>query len=249
MIRLSGYGKTKRLLCLALLSLALGDSGCSEGRVKTTEIPGPYDRPTLIAVAPALNFSGSSDFDPVQVADLFTSELTMVEGIGVVGVNRVMAVLSRQGLKEVGSPGHALEICETAGCDGIVVIAITEYDPYTPVVGMAAQLYMNRLGGMWGRLDPVAVSRRATPFPVEESQDSPHRPRAQVQCVFNTAHNATAERVRLYAEDRGAEQSALGWRKYLESQRLFLRYCCWEVVGEMMGQEYHRMMAGATDRE
>ncbi len=237
------------MMRLALLSAAMAAVGCSGPKVRTTDIPGPYESPTLIAVAPALNFSGSSDFDTVQVADLFTSELTMVEGVQVVGVNRVMAVLSRQGCREVASPGHALEICKTIGCDGIVVFAITEYDPYTPVVGVAAQLYMTSAGRFANRLDPVAASRRASPFPVEEAEGSPLKPRAQVQRVYNAAHNIVADAVRRYAEDRGADDGALGWRKYLKSQRHFLRFCCWSAVNEMMGQEYYRMMAGAVARE
>ncbi len=234
---------------LAAAVAAVAASGCGDPKVRKTEIPGPYGKPTLIAVAPALNHSGSSDFDPVQVADLFGSELTMVEGVQVVGVNRVMAVLVRQGVAEVTSPAHALDICQTIGCDGIVVLAITEYDPYTPVVGLAAQLYMTSSEGWAGRLDPVAASRRAAPFPTEVEAESPLRPRAQVQRVYNGAHNHTADWVRRYAEDRSAADGALGWRRYLQSQRHFLRFCCWSAISEMMGQEYHRMMAGTLGQE
>ncbi len=234
-----GLGGILGVMCL---STVVGMAGCGSPKVRSTEIPGPYDRPTLIAVAPALNFSGSSDFDAIQIADLFSSELTMVEGVQVVGVNRVMAVLSRDGLMEVSSPGHALEICETIGCDGIIVFAVTEYDAYTPVVGFAAQLYMtSRYGGT--RLDPVAASREASPFEVQATEESPLVPKAQVQRVYNAAHNCVAEDVRHFAEDRGAEKSALGWRRYLESQRLYLRYCCWSAINELMGQEYFRTMA------
>ncbi len=234
----------RRFVVAAIVGLA---GGCSKPHAQTTEIPGPYDRPVLIAVAPALNFSGSSDFDPLQVADLFASELTLVEGVQVVGVNRVMAVLARDGERNVSSPAHAIEICQRIGCDGIVVLAVTEYDAYTPVVGIAAQLYMPSVRGFANRLDPVAVSRQASPFPVETDVESPTRPRAQVQRVYNAAHNAVAEAVRRYADNRGADEGALSWRKYLKSQRLYLRYCCWSVINEMMGQEYHRMMAGAVD--
>ena len=234
---------------LAFTSALIATPGCGGPKVKTTDIPGPYERPKLIAVAPAMNFSGSSDFDPIQVADLFGSELTMVEGVDVVGVNRVMAVLSRQGTTEVGSPSQALSICETIGCDGIVVMAVTEYDPYTPVVGLAVQIYMTSPGGFASRMDPVAASRQASPFPIDAVEDSPLMPRAQVQRVYNGAHDTLVEKVRRFGEDRGGKDGALGWRRYLKRQRLYLRFCCWSAIKEMMGQEYHRQMAGAVAKE
>jgi hypothetical protein len=249
MIHTKTYVGIERIIGLMILLVATGATGCGGPKIKSTEVPGPYNRPTLIAVAPALNVSGSTDFDPVKVADLFSSELTMVEGVQVVGVNRVMAVLSRQGISEVSSPGHALEICETIGCDGIVVFAITEYDAYTPVVGMAAQLYMLTPRGIASRLDPVAASRQAAPFPVEQAEDSPLVPRAQIQRVYNAAHDMVAEAVRKFADDRGAVDGALGWRRYLKSQQHYLRFCCWSAISEMMGQEYYRVMARAVVQE
>jgi hypothetical protein len=245
------HGISDRMLRgLTGIVIALGAAGCSKHHeVKTTAIPGPYDRPTLIAVAPPLNFSGSSDFDPIQVADLFASELSTVEGLQVIGVNRVIAVLARDGQRGVASPGHALEICRVLGCDGIVVFAVTEYDAYTPVVGLAVQLYMLSPRGVAQHFDPVVASRQASPFPIESTEESPLKPRAQVQKVYNAAHNTIAEAVRRYAESRSADEGAMSWRKYLKSQRLYIRYCCWSTVNDMMGQEYHRMMAGAIEKE
>jgi hypothetical protein len=224
-------------------------AGCHRSQTGSTFIPSPYSRPTLIAVAPALNFSGSSDFDTFQVADLLASELMSVEGIQVLGVNRVMAVLVREGAKSVTSPAHALQICEQLGCDGIVVFAVTEYDAYTPVVGLAVQLYMPSARPPIDRFDPVAASREASPFPVETSADSALRPRAQVQRVYNAAHNVVAEAVEKYGKDRNVDEGPLGWRRYLKSQRLYVRFCCWSAIRELMGQEYGRVAARTADKE
>lgn len=221
--------------CVVLAAVA----GCSP-TPKTTRLTSPYHQTVTIAVAPALNFSGSLQFDPVVVADLLASELSHVDDVVVVPVSRVLAVLAGQGRRQIESPSHALEVCESLGAQAIVVMAITEYDPYDPpVVGIAAQLYA--LSGESGsQLDAVAAGRRASPFAIEAAVDSPLRPRAQSQRVYNASHDVVAETVRRYARDRGADNSPLGWRKYIKSQQLFLRFCCWATVRELMRQEWHR---------
>jgi len=111
------------------------------------------------------------------------------------------------------------------------VFAITEYDAYTPVVAMAAQLYGKRPAG--AGLDPVAASRMARPFPVSPAPEA-NRPWAQVQRTFNAAHQAVQDQVREYAKTRGGDGSPYGWRKYLASQERYLRYCCFSIARELM---------------
>ena len=108
-----------------------------------------------IAVAPALNVSGSGHLDPNAIADLMASELSYVADIEVIPVNRVLAVLADQGRTRVESPGHAWQIAEVLGADGILVFAVTEYDAYDPpVVGIASQLYGRRRLSQPVRFDP-----------------------------------------------------------------------------------------------
>ncbi len=230
-------------------ALIVSIAGCSQPALKKTEIRSPYDRPVVLAVAPTLNYSGSSDFDTLQVADLFASELGSVQGIQVIGVNRVVAVLTQDGQKSIVSPAHAMEICRTIGCDGIIVFAVTEYDAFTPVVGLAVQLYMLSPQKLMDRFDPVAASREAAPFKAEASPAGGLAPSAQIQRVFNAAHNDVSHAVERYAKQRDSEERAFGWRRYLKSQRLYVRFCCWSAIHEMMGQERHRQLAEAVDKE
>jgi len=197
----------------------------------------PFPEGMRVAVAPALNFSGSAQFDPVKVADLIASELSSFRGIGVIGVSRVLAILAEQGVGQIQSPEHALDVCDRLGADAILVFAVTEYDAYTPVVGMAAQLYGRRSAGP--ALDPVATSRMARPFPVASRADAT-RPRAQVQRVFNATHEAVQRDVRRYAESRSAQGSPYGWRKYLASQECFLRYCSFTIARELIVRQMDR---------
>ena len=187
-----------------------------------------------VAVAPALNFSGSPDFDPVKVADLMVSELASFEGVGTIGVSRVLAILAEQGVDQIQSPEHALDLCDRLGADSILVFAVTEYDAYTPVVGMAAQMYGRQSAGPG--LDPVATSRMARPFPVPRRADAA-RPQAQIQRVFNGAHEVVQRHVRRYVELRGADEGPYGWRKYLVSQERYLRFCCFAAARALMMQQ------------
>jgi len=219
----------------ALFGLLLGTvTGCSQSQ-ECLDLEWAASQPPdiVIAVAPALNFSGSAQFDPVQVADLMASELSELPQVGVIGVSRVLAVLAEQGVERIQSPEHALQVCERLGADAIVVFAITEYDAYTPIVGLAAQLYGPRPQGP--KLDPVATSRMARPFPVVGRREA-LRPWAQTQRTFHAEHEDVRRELRRYAEPRTAGRSPYGWKKYLASQTWYLRFCCHVVVRDLTRQ-------------
>jgi len=220
---------------------AVATMGCSQKRTESG-LTAPYGQTMTIAVAPAMNFSGSSQWDPVRMGDLMASELSQVPGINVVGVNRVLAVLARQGRDRIASPAHALEVCDQLGVDAILVFAITEYDPYDPpVIGLAAQLYGPRPREMG--FDPVAASRQARPFPADGPTPDALRPWAQTQRTYNAAAESTQKAVEEYGRTRDAERSPLGWRKYLASQELYMRFCCHKTLCDLMEQEQNRVIA------
>ncbi|MEP0844962.1 MAG: hypothetical protein HRF43_19855, partial [Phycisphaerae bacterium] len=187
---------------------------------------------TVIAVAPALNFSGNTNFDPIIAADLMASELSGFPGLGVIGVNRTLAVLSEQGLARIQSPRHALEVADRLGADAILVFAITEYDAYTPVVGIAAQLYSRR-PVLWDLSEGAAPGPAAT----RPAGPEPARLLAECQQVFNAAHESVRNAVRDYADKRNGGESPYGWRKYLVSQERFLRFCCYAVARDLLRQQ------------
>lgn len=220
---------------------------------RVMEPQAPLER--MIAVAPALNFTGQADFDPIAVASLMTSELSHQPGIGVVGVSRVLAMLAEDGVDRIHSPEHAVRVCERLGADAILVFAITEYDPYTPVVGMAAQLYGSPPPAEM--FDPVTTSRLARPFPVVTG-DEAVRPWAQVQRIFHAENPDIRRKLEAYAKCRSSDDSPYGWKKYLVSQQWYLRFCCDVVIHNLlhesskgsdrgpqdmdvaMGEEFHR---------
>jgi hypothetical protein len=217
-------------------------SGC-EKDVPTVRVRNPWLGGMRVAVAPALNFSGSSDFDREAVADLMASELSHVDGFEVIPVSRVLAVLAWQEREGIESPTHALEVRQALGADAILVFAVTEYDPYIPpVVGIAAQLYGTFPGEAFTGVDPVRVSRSAAPLS-ERPVASSNEPLAQTTRVFNAAHEPTAVEVKAFAKLRDADESPFGWRKYMVSQQHYLRFCCQATIKELVQNGVSRRVA------
>lgn len=218
--------------------------GCVGKRVEPFRLANETLGPMTIAVAPALNVSGSSDFDPNRVADLMAVELSFVEGIEVIPVNRVLAVLTDQKRSRVESPEHALEIARVLGADAILVFAITEYDAYEPpVVGISAQLYGQRRSHRVAAFDPVDESRRAAPSR-SLGAGSSVAPLAQAERVFDASHEWVSEEVQRFAKARGADGSPFGWRKYLVSQLHYIRFCCYATVRSLIRPDGHTDVPG-----
>ncbi len=225
-----GWGRTA--VCISVCCLALGCSSTKRDRHCISEMIA-FPGGNVIAVAPALNFSGSPAFDPLVVGDLMASELSTLPGVGVIGVNRVMAVLAERNVARIQSPRHAVEVCDRLGADAILVFAVTEYDPYTPVVGITAQLYTR-----YRRQDALDVPYGGEPgMPATApADDLPVRPLAECQRVFNARHERVQNAVKEYADKRSEGDSPYGWRKYLASQEWFLRFCCHAVARNLLTQ-------------
>ncbi len=210
--------------------------GCQGKPVGPFEVANETLGPMTIAVAPALNVSGSPDFEPNRVADLMASELSHVAGVEVIPVNRVLAVLADQGRSRVESPGHAVSIAAIVGADAILVVAVTEYDAYDPpVVGLAAQLYGQRRGVRAVGYDPLVASRFGSPPRRDIGRGGSLTPLAQTERVFDASHERVCTGVQRFSESRTADASPFGWRKYIASQQHYLRYCCYETIRALMG--------------
>ncbi len=223
--------------------------GCSDNETKTALIS-PFDEPVTFAVAPILNFSGEFSLDPLKAADLLASELTHVDGISVLPVNRVAAFLAMQGKQQIESPAHAIEVAEAIGADAMLVAGIMEYDAYTPVVGLALQMYAVPTHHATPVMDPVTASRHAQPMTIVEMADA-LSPMGQVQRVYNATHRPIVRAVERYAKLRSEGDNAFGWRQYLKSQTLFLRFCWHDAITSLMDQqrEARTVLAGDPSLE
>lgn len=236
---------TKNLFPKALIICwpALG-WGCSEKKDDLSIAPA-FIRPTVVAVAPILNFSGEFHLDPIKAADLLASELTYVKGVAVLPVNRVVAVLTAEGKSQVESPAHALALADAVGADVILIAGITEYDAYTPTVGLVVQMYVPNAANE--NFDAITASRQSEPFTATRMAD-PLQPTSQFQAVFNGGHDQVRRAVQKYATPRiDEEENHLGWRQYLKVQSQFLRFCWHSALSNLMKQERSRRILLASE--
>jgi hypothetical protein len=243
---------TVRQILVATLLASSVAAGCSQNKQPNTVMESPFPEPMTLAVAPVLNFSGEFALDPLTAADLLASELASVDGIAILPVNRVTAYLATQGKRQIESPAHAVAIAQAVNADAIVVAGITEYDPYTPIVGLVVQMYSvpRRSRTAPPGLDPVAVERSASPITLADLPDTTEaaNPTSQVQVVFNANHEWVVKAVRKYAEHRSEEFSPYGWKQYLKVQTLYLRFCWHEAIERLVRQERERRALATGDQ-
>ncbi len=210
-------------------------TGCTLQRGPTTVEPQP--EPTqVVVVAPVLNLSNSSDWDPLRVTDILASEFQSFPGIVVIPVNRTLAALALRGQSAVETPQDAYDLAREFQADATVVAAITEYDPYDPPrVGLVMQWYSLERRQTPFELDPVVASRQADVAPAGSSgYGDTVAPILQIQQVYNAAEHAVQADIRAFAKHRGGHESAYGAQIYTKSQELFVRYCCWTSIRTML---------------
>ena len=225
--------------------------GCSlQKRVEPVLLANPRLGPMTIAVAPAVNLSGSVDFDRNRFADLMAVELSYADGISVIPVSRVLGVLASLGMDGVASPADARELTGLLGADAILVFAVTDYEPYNPPrVGISAQLYGSRPGQGGSPLDPVALSRQANLAASAPQKAETNGLLAQTQRVFDASHESVIREIRAFASKRDTGESAYGWRKYVVSQQHFIEYCCYATLSAILSNQDETGLAeGSRER-
>jgi hypothetical protein len=246
--RMPPNNKAGRLRGMAVvfpgLCVAMALTGCAQKKqVETVRIANTRFADRTVAVAPAINLSGSRDFDPDRFADWMAVELGFADDLTVIPVSRVLAVLAAQGLDRIQTPAHALELCDWLGADAILVLAVTHYDPYDPPgIGITAQLYGKRPGTGGGTTGSDRASTATAPS--GRAADDPE-PLAHFQRVFDGSSQFVVADIQKFARNRGGEKSPYGWKKYLVSQQHFIRYCCNATIQALLsGEEEVRVAEG-----
>lgn len=209
----------------ATLAGQLAGTGCAQRNDVREEEP-PPTTVEVVVVTPVMNLSGSLDWDPVKVTDWLASELTGFPGVAVVPVNRTLAALDGS---TVETAAEAREVARKLGADGAIVAAVTEFSGFDPPrSGWVMQWYAA------GDAPPAATSDPANTYAADASA-VPARV-VQVQRNFSAADDDVQEEIREYADDRDESESPFGWRQFIKSQELFVRYSCWSTIRSILRQ-------------
>lgn len=243
-------GIVRRLIALVAVGLVLlSPATCRRARhAETFRVANLRFWPMTIAVTPAINLSGSSDFDRLRFADLMASELSYAEGISVVPLSRVLGVLSAQGKDSIESPGHAEEVGRLVGADAILVFAVTEYDPYDPPsIGISAQLFEVRARAGFRPVGAYSTAAAGDPTTAPTERTLPPT-LAQTERVFDASHAVVVGDIQAFARLRGADDSPYGWRRYVVSQQAYIRFCCSATIRALLGGPREAGFSGAGAR-
>ena len=220
--------------------------GCANEDIKRI-YHNPYPQHRSLAVLPFRNQSGSQVLDVIAATDEFVTELQQVQGLQVIPVNRVLAVLSDLGIENVETATDALIVADALNVDGVIVGSITRYEPYPPpMIGMTVQLYtrldtLKKEQSSQFHLDPAVLALAAKPF--ELAPASPVKPLAMAIQIIDARQDIVVQRLKEYAKNRNNNDTApLAWKRYT-TQRNYLRFVSHEIIGELLAQEQARLFA------
>lgn len=229
---------------LGALLLVPGCTGGPELRPPEVVVA-PYDASAgevLWGVVPLRNESGSTVLDRYAISDKVVAAVEEVQGVRCVPLNRTIDAMRALKMSDLRSPQDVRELADEMGVDGLLIGAITAYDPYTPTLGLSLALYGKR--GALGQLGAKALDARAlSSSPVESgvASENADRPLAIVSENLDGKNHQVQMDVRSYAEGRTEAMSALGWRRYLASMDLFSEFAASYAVGRVIQNEWIRL--------
>ena len=239
-------------LLAALLAVTLAGCGPSANQLES-----PYkselDDVSLhktFAVLPILNQTGKNEIasENYDVQAVFVGQLQQVRGLQVLPMQRVRAYLANKGQVAARTPRQVIQMARELGVDGVIVAAVTRFDPYEPpTVGMTIALFRRPTGTSADAVDPILLSRRPTLLTSESRQT-----KLVNQQVFQfDARNADViERVKAFAKRRGGSvESPWGWRRYVVSAKEYLTFCSYEAIRTLLKSEAEMLAAAKKSSE
>ena len=229
--------KVARILAAVAWVALAGPGGCSTHKASPPPVEFPMESPyagvRTLGVAPAINLSGSHDFDPLVVSDQIYAQLQQVQGLNVLPLNKTLMAMQRLGIHSLDNPQAVQALAEAMGADGIVVPAVTAYDPYNPpVVGMILQMYTpgpNRL---------VSIGARSNSATTAETFQT--QPVSQVNGIFNSRNQSVLRELQGFARGRTEYDSALREKKFLMDADEYMRFVSHSMVLRLMDVERSR---------
>jgi len=238
------------LLTMCLFAGVLG--GCAGTRrdeqlASPRSLVAPYDTlqgEVLFAFAPLNNESGTTEADVGMVTDRLVAAAEEVQGIRTVPLNRTLQSMRALNMTRVSSPEDAQRLVQAMGVDAIVVGSITNYDPYTPGLGLTLGLFARpgslQVTGGRGDVDARSLTAAATERSPAGTRFS-SSPGVVVSGNLDGKNHQVLQDVKTFAKGRAKEQSALRWERYIASMPLFCEFAAYRMMDELMQREWIRL--------
>ncbi|HEX8322299.1 MAG TPA: hypothetical protein VF595_00175 [Tepidisphaeraceae bacterium] len=217
-----------------IVAACLISGGCAAapqyGRERGLALPGPKQK--VWAVAPVVNLSGQQGVDPLLQADLVYQQLQTVAGLTVVPVDRVAQVYAAAGMEQIQSAEQAHAVIDALGCDGLVVMTVTQFDPYNPPkVGAAMQLFERDESRLTGP-DPQQMLRAATPGP--ETSLPRQNDFTQVVGMYDSTNGTVRDALNAYARGRHEPAGPMGAKEYFASMDRFCGFAYYSLTESLL---------------
>ena len=237
--------RTRRMIggALASLCVMVCIAGCGGkpkpyGKESRIIIAG---RPQVWAVAPVINLSGKRQVDPILQADILYQQLQAVQGLTVIPVDRTIQAMAAMQIAEISSVEEALGLCQALGVDGLVVVTVTQYDPYDPPkVGAAMQLFRVARGEAED-VNVAALGRQPGESGAAAAEESTlaRGPMVQVVGMYDAANGSVRQAVLEYAAGRNDPQGPLAEREYFASADRYAGFVYRQLLEQLMGRIYY----------
>ncbi len=202
----------------------------------------------LWAVVPLQNESGTTEAAKSNISDKVVAACEEIQGVRCVPLNRTLEAMRALKLTSVRSAAEVRALGQAMGVDGIVVGAITAYDPYTPTLGLSLALF-SRGGAMnpaqTPTLNPRSLQMSPSEGNVAASNAFREGPVATASENLDAKNNQVLMDLKQYAKGRLDGPSALGWRRYAASMELYSEFAASHLVGRLVQNEWIRL-AGAV---
>ncbi|NJL30277.1 MAG: hypothetical protein HC898_00840 [Phycisphaerales bacterium] len=228
------------VVLVGLFNLLL--SGCASSK-PADELQSPYPTRHVWAVAPLSNLSGSLSADGLALADHLHRQLENAGNLDVLPVNRVIGAMEALELRQITTQAQALQLLQTLGVDGLVVGAVTAYDPYDPPkIGLTLELYTQEKVDQYDAEKLRALTRQPTEDgPGGNQWSAVSQPVAVTGSVLDASDPRTRAALEKYAAQRGPQNERDAWRRYRVSIDHYSEFVAYVMSYRLLDAERKRL--------
>jgi hypothetical protein len=216
-----------------LLFLLAGSCGVESWKYKSYP-PNPFPDVRTVAVLPVQNGTLDGRFDGFEFGNILASELVKFDGFRV--LRPVDFKKAMEAGEKITSLDDVLRVARKMKADALLVLQITDYDPYDPPrVAVSAQLLRAQARTLSsGDIDRIVQSASWRPGPLALTREKA----GHLVAAFETVYDAHEERIRkeliAYAQaQEGSDSPFAPDREFMAVQARYLQFVSNQVINRL----------------